>query len=158
MNGLIMVVLINNRRDETVTRICARHGETPDALIEILHEVQAEKRYISDDALRAIAECLNISRADIHGVVSFYHDFRREPPPGVIIRICRAEACQAVGAEALAAHAAAAYPPGGDVGIEPVYCLGNCALGPAVMVNGKLHARMTPEKLGALAANRGAGA
>ena len=86
--------------------ICAQHGNRPDALIEILHAVQAERGYLADNALKGIAHALNISRAEIYGVVTFYHDFRREPPPAHIIKLCRSEACQAVGSEELARHAA----------------------------------------------------
>ena len=130
---------------KAIGQICAGHDDRPDALLEILHETQHEFGYLSNEALVEIADILNISRADIHGIVSFYDDFKREPPTGACVKICRAEACQAVGGEALAKHAK-------NTGIEShdVYCLGNCALGPAVMIDDKLHGRVDVQKLDAL--------
>lgn len=152
-----MTALINKLEHEGARAICRRHDNKPDALLEILHETQEVHECLSDDALRTIADALNISRAEIHGVVSFYHDYRREPPARHTIKLCRAEACQAVGSEALAAHAEETWntPTGGaspdnQIGLEAVYCLGNCALGPAAMINGELYGRVTPERLEAL--------
>jgi len=129
----------------TIKEICAAYNDQPDALLEILHNVQAEFGFLSKDALIQIADTLNISRADIHGIVSFYDDFRREAPKASCVKICRAEACQAVGGEVLAAHAK-------NKGMEThdVYCLGNCALGPAVMIDDKLYGRVNAQKLDAL--------
>ncbi len=153
-----MVVILNNLDDEPIHRICGEHGRRPDELIEILHTVQKEHGYLTDAALRTIAEALNISRAEIHGVVSFYHDFYRAQPARHILKICRAEACQAVGSDDLAAYAERKFATtmgdkgaGGQIGIEAVYCLGNCALGPAMLIDGKLHGRVTPERLDILA-------
>ncbi len=126
-------------------QICARHGNRPDALLEILHEAQSEFGYLSKDTLVQIAGALNISRADIHGIVSFYDDFRREPQTGPCIKICRAEACQAVGGEAVAAHAKKT-----GIKTHDVYCLGNCALGPAVMIDDELYGRVDTQKLDTL--------
>lgn len=137
-------------QDEHARRICAQHGNRPDALIEILHAVQAAHGFLGDEALKAIAHALNISRAEIYGVVTFYHDFRREPPPKHSIKLCRAEACQAVGSEALARHAEARLETYANVSLEAAYCLGNCALGPAALIDGELHARLTPATLDAL--------
>jgi formate dehydrogenase subunit gamma len=138
-------------------KICQDHGNRPENLIEILHAVQAHDGYLSDDSLRDIAACLNLTRAEVHGVTSFYHDFRRVPPGKTVVKICLAEACQAVGCDALKEHAVQVLSTDmgttssdGGVSLEPVYCLGNCALGPAVMVNGDLHGRVTPEKLDSL--------
>ncbi|MFN3749209.1 MAG: NAD(P)H-dependent oxidoreductase subunit E [Sphingorhabdus sp.] len=135
---------------ETCREICAKRGNRPDALIEILHTVQAERGYLADDALKGIAHALNISRAEIYGVVTFYHDFRREPPPRHVIKLCRAEACQAVGSEVVAQHAEARLLGHPSIGLEAVYCLGNCALGPAALVDGELKARLTPAAFDAL--------
>ncbi|HMS20163.1 NAD(P)H-dependent oxidoreductase subunit E [uncultured Sphingorhabdus sp.] len=132
---------------ERCREICAQHGNRPDALIEILHAVQAERGYLADDALKGIAQALNISRAEIYGVVTFYHDFRREPPPRHVVKLCRAEACQAVGSDELARHAEARLADSASIGVEAVYCLGNCALGPAALVDGKLKARLTAASL-----------
>ncbi len=145
-----MAVLIDNTDDEEVRRICAAHGDRPDALLEILHELQAARGWLTDDALRAVAHILNISRAEIHGVVSFYHDYRRAPPPRFVVKICRAEACQAVGSEELAKHAEATLEQGDDAAVEAVYCLGNCALGPAVMIDDTLYGRVDRVKFDAL--------
>ena len=133
-------------RKINILKICNSYNNQPDALIEILHDVQNEFGYLSKDALVEIAEALNISRADIHGVVSFYDDFRREPSQGICIKVCRAEACQAEGGEDLAHYAQDKY----DAGIHDVYCLGNCALGPAVLIGDNLYGRVTPERLDVL--------
>ncbi len=135
--------------DKSMRQICARHGNRPDALLEILHEAQSEFGYLSKDALVQTADALNISRADIHGIVSFYDDFRREPTSGPSVKICRAEACQAVGGEGLAAHA-----KDSKIETHDVYCLGNCALGPAVMIDDDLFGRVTPKKLDAIIKQR----
>jgi formate dehydrogenase subunit gamma len=108
--------------------------------------VQAAFGHVSEAAERAIAQALNLSRAEVHGVVSFYHDFRVAPEPRPIVKLCRAESCQARGVEALAAR----LPADGPVKVETVYCLGLCSVGPNAMVGDTLHARLTPEKLGAL--------
>lgn len=147
-----MVTLINTVKDDVSIEICERYRNKPDALLEILHAVQAENGFLSDDALRTVANCVNISRAEIHGVVSFYHDFKRKPGAEVTVQICRAEACQAVGVHSLIASAEKYYgtkleAPAKDVKLQAVYCLGNCALGPAVMIDEKLYGRVTLESL-----------
>ena len=133
------------KNDKAMRQICARHKDRPDALLEILHEAQAELGYLSKDTLTQIADALNISRADIHGVVSFYDDFRQEPTMWPNLKICRGEACQAVGGEELAHYAKENLQE--YAGVENVYCLGNCALGPAVLMAKELFGRVTPEKL-----------
>lgn len=127
--------------NRSIVEICDQYGNQPDALLEILHGVQHQDGYLSTQALIEIADLVNISKADIHGIVSFYDDFRREPPTGPCVKICGAEACQAVGSDTLAQHAK-------QTGIEAhtVYCLGNCALGPAIMVDGELFGRVTPDR------------
>lgn len=142
------------RLEADIPAICRRYDNRPDALIEILHDLQAELGHVPRDLLPAVAAQLNLSRADVYGTFSFYHDFRERPPGRRVLRVCRAEACQAVGAEALARHAEArlglAFGETGDDGaatLEAVYCLGNCALGPSVMLDGRLHGRVTPEAL-----------
>jgi formate dehydrogenase subunit gamma len=136
----------------------------PGALLPILHELQAEFGYVPDEATPLIADALNLSRAEVVGVVHFYHDFRTTPGGRHTVQVCRAEACQAVGADALAAHAETrlGVPMGdttedGAVTLRAVYCLGNCALGPAVMVDGRLCGRVTPERFDALLASVEAG-
>ena len=156
-----MVTLLNMIEDETAQSVCHDYGNKPDALLEILHGVQAESGYLSDGALRTIANQLNISRAEIHGVVSFYHDFRRDAPGKQVIKICRAEACQAVGCDDLISDAEKAFgvklgDHGTDVELKAVYCLGNCALGPAIMIDDELYGRVTIERLEKITAQHAA--
>jgi formate dehydrogenase subunit gamma len=124
------------------------HQDREGALLPILNDVQAAFGYIDNDAIRMIAESLNLSRAEVYGVVSFYHDYRRTVAPYPVIKLCRAEACQARGVEALVADAEARTK--GRVEIESVYCLGLCAVGPAAIVGGDVVARLDAAKLGAL--------
>jgi len=147
-----MTVLLKSAAESPVRDACRAYDNDPAALIEILHAVQSRQGYLSDAALLTIAHALNLSRADVHGVVSFYHDFRREPAPRHRLQVCRAEACRAVGGEALAAHAQARCAGHGDVALDDVYCLGNCALGPAVMLDGALHGLVDTGRLDALLA------
>ena len=156
-----MTTLIDKTQGAPIRQICARHDDRPEALIEILHEVHDSDGYVSDAALATIADALNITRADVRGVISFYHDFRREPPAGKTIKICRGEACQANGAEELVRRAEEKFGvkigernPGAPVELDAVYCLGDCALGPAALVGEDLHGRVTPERLDALARPR----
>ena len=145
---------------ETVTSIAAAHGNRADALIEILHDIQGELGCIPEDAVEGIAGALNMTRADVHGVISFYHDFESERPGRHVLKVCRAESCQANGSEALAEHAASALgvPFGGTTGdgeftLKAVYCLGNCALGPSVLIGEQLHARVDAGKFDGLVAD-----
>ena len=130
--------------------IIARHQSLEGPLLPILHAVQAEFDHVSEAAMREIAQALNLSRAEVFGVVSFYHDFRMSPEPRPVIKLCRAEACQARGVEALAL----AVEGQTRVAIEPIYCLGLCAVGPAAMIGDTLHARLTPARLSALVASQ----
>lgn len=147
-----MTVLIDNGNESEVQNICRRRKNKPDELLEILHDIQANTGWISQGAISAVANALNRSRAEVHGVATFYHDYKLQEPARHCIKLCRAEACQAVGSEALATHAMKTLKgaPEGVVDIEAIYCLGNCALGPAAMVDGELYAKLTPEKLDAL--------
>jgi formate dehydrogenase subunit gamma len=144
---------------ETVRRIAADLKGRPGPLIEVLHAIQAQLGYVPPAAVPLVASELNLSRAEVHGVVSFYHYFRSTPPGAHTLSVCRAESCQAVGADALAEHARQRLgvdfhetTPDGRFSLEPVYCLGNCACSPAVMIDGRLHGRVTPERLDALLA------
>jgi len=138
--------------EETIDMIIARHVAQEDvargALLPILHDVQEQYGHVSEDAVRHIAAGLNLTRAEVHGVVSFYHDYRKEPSALPIIKLCRAEACKARGVEALVAGAEQAAM--GKVAIETVYCLGLCAVGPAALVGDAVHARLDAPKLAAL--------
>jgi formate dehydrogenase subunit gamma len=145
--------------DPAIARdIIEAHRQLDGATLPILHALQDRFGYVDPAADALIAEALNLSLAEIRGVVSFYHDFRRSPPGRRVIRLCRAEDCQAVGCEDLVAHAAACGLPidatTADVTFETVYCLGNCALGPAALVDGALIGRLTPAKLDQLRAGR----
>jgi formate dehydrogenase subunit gamma len=139
---------------DPIDEILARFADTEGALLPILHAVQAVEGYVPADAIPRIAESLNLSRAEVHGVVSYYHHFRQKPAGKVVVQICRAEACQAVGADAFADDAVKALgcdfhesTQDGAVTLEPVYCLGQCACGPSVMINDDIHLRMTVERL-----------
>jgi len=147
-----MVTLLNTVEDKAARTVCREHEDRAENLLEILHDVQAEAGYLSDEALRTIAFALNITRAEIHGVASFYHDYKREKQARQTIKICRAEACQAVGANDLIAQAETAFgvkldAGGKDVALEATYCLGNCALGPAVMIGHDLYGRVDAARL-----------
>jgi formate dehydrogenase subunit gamma len=142
-----------------VRAILARRADEPGALLPILHEVQDLLGFIPKALVPEIALALNLSRAEVHGVVTYYHHFRSEPPGRHVVQVCRAEACQARGAEALLAHAEAVLQckshstrADGAVTLEPVYCLGLCALSPAVMVNERLHGRVSPQRFDHIAA------
>lgn len=138
---------------EVAREICARHGDDPAALIEILHDLQAAEGHVAPEAVPEIARALNLGRAEVHGVLTFYHDFRQAPEGRVELQLCRGESCQAMGAEALIAAvcarrgAALGETAGDGVTIKPVYCLGNCALAPAARVDGRLVGRASPERL-----------
>lgn len=126
----------------------ARHVATEGNLLPILNDVQAHFGHVSDEAIRTISDALNLTRAEVHGVVSFYHDYRKRAPTLPVIKLCRAEACQARGCEALIDDAEAAAA--GRVTIESVYCLGLCAVGPAALADGNVYARLDRSKLAAL--------
>jgi formate dehydrogenase subunit gamma len=138
----------------SVDEAVARLKSLPGALLPILHAIQDDLGYIPGDAVPRIALALNLSRAEVHGVVSFYHHFRSSPPGRHVVQLCRAEACQSMGAERLAAQVRERHgiefhqtSTDGGVTLEPVYCLGNCACAPAAMVDGELRGRLTPEKI-----------
>lgn len=128
--------------------IIAPHETREGPLLPILHDVQAAFGCVDETAIRTIALALNLSRAEVYGVVSFYHDFRTAPEPRPVLKLCRAEACQARGSEPLAAWAEA--KAGDRIAVEPVYCLGLCSVGPNAMIGSELHARLDEQKLGAL--------
>ncbi len=136
-----------------IDEIAAASACKPGALMPVLHAVNERVGFIPPEAVAVIARALNLSRAEVHGVISFYRDFRIEPPGQKIIRVCRAESCHAMGADALAAHIQARLGIGfgqtsgnGDFTLEPVYCLGNCACSPAIVVGSDLHGRVTPAR------------
>ena len=124
----------------------------PGALLPILHALQDEFGSIHEEAIPLVAETLNLSKADVHGVVSFYHDFRHSPPGRHVLRICRAEACQSMGCESLVNHVEKRLgvklgetTPDRSFTVESVYCLGNCALSPSAMLDGRPYGRVSPQ-------------
>jgi formate dehydrogenase subunit gamma len=138
---------------------CARLKNLPGALLPILHAVQEALTFIPKDSVPLIARELNLSIAEVHGVVTFYHYFLQERPGRSVVHVCRAEACQALGSVALEAHVKARLgvdyhgtTGDGAITLEPVYCLGNCALGPSIMIDQQLHGRVTAERFDALVA------
>jgi formate dehydrogenase subunit gamma len=140
-----------------VRSVVARHQGERGALMPILRDLQDESGYIDPDSIPILAHELNLSRADVYGVVTFYRDFRDRPPGRTTVRVCRAEACQAVGAEALAEHAqrhvGIAFgdtTPDNTVSLEQVFCFGNCALGPTVQVGGRLYGRVDADRFNSL--------
>ena len=150
---------LSSEQSDAVRRIVAEFRDLPGPLLEVLHAIQAALGHVPGEAIPLVAEGLNLSRAEVHGVVTFYHHFRSTAAGRHVVQVCRAEACQAMGGEALAEHARRRLgvdfhhsTPDGHFSLEPVYCLGNCACSPAVMIDGELHGRVTPERLDALLA------
>lgn len=139
---------------QAASEIIASFGGRPELLVQMLHGFVERFGWISDDAIRQLAGELNISRADVHGVVSYYHDFRTDAPGKHIIKLCAAEACQAMGSRELEAHARERLGDQ-DVTLEPVYCLGNCACSPAVMVDGKTYGRVSKARFDEIVAGLG---
>jgi formate dehydrogenase subunit gamma len=140
-------------RADVVREIAAARIEDRGPLMPILHDVLSEFGYIDRADVVVIAEVLNLSVAEVHGVVSFYKDFRTTPPPAHVVALCRGEACQAVGAEALyaaARDAAAAGEYGPGTAVEQIFCFGNCALGPSGTLDGRLVGRLDTQRLRAL--------
>jgi formate dehydrogenase subunit gamma len=136
---------------DTASELIESFDTRPELLVQILHAFQDRFGWIPEAAIRQLAEELNLSRADVHGVVSFYHDFRTTPPGRHIVRICQAEACQAMGSRELSAHAESALglrmnESTEEVTLEPVYCLGNCACSPSVMVDGDTLGRVDTKR------------
>jgi formate dehydrogenase subunit gamma len=139
---------------QRVAEILEDHASLEGPLLPILHAVQSEFGHVPAEALLQIAEALNISRADIHGVVSFYHDFKDRPGGRHMLKICRAEACQAAGGEAIAEAALARLGLGwhdttrnGAVTVEPAYCLGLCACSPAMMLDDRPMGRIDADRI-----------
>jgi len=131
------------------TEIVAQYDARPEMLIQILHGIMQRGGWIPEPAIRQLADELNLSRADVHGVVSYYHDFRTEPPGKHVVKVCQAEACQAMGSRELTQHAektlgVSIRSGSDDVTLEPVYCLGNCGCSPAVMIDGRTYGKVDP--------------
>jgi formate dehydrogenase subunit gamma len=142
---------------ERTEEIIRAHVETEGAALPILHALQEEFGCVPEDAVPMVADALNLTRAEAHGIVTFYHDFRRAPPGRHVLKLCRAEACQSMGGEALAARAQARLriswgetAGDGSVTLEPVYCLGLCACAPAAMLDGRPFGRLDRARLDVL--------
>ena len=145
--------------DQTVAEIIRSRQHLPGALRPILHGIQDALGHVPPEVVPDIAQALNLSRAEVHGVVSYYHHFRSAPAGAQVLQVCRAEACQAMGAQALWQHActrlglqAAGTTADGAVTLEPVYCLGLCACAPSAMLDGEVIGRLDAEKLEEIAA------
>lgn len=139
---------------ETITTIVEEMRALPGAMLPILHAIQDRLGYVPEEAVPIIAKGINVSKAEVHGVITYYHHFRQIPPALHVLHICRAESCQAMGSSKLAEHARNALgcdfhgqSEDGAFSLEPVYCLGLCASSPAIMLDGEVHARMDAEKL-----------
>ena len=139
--------------NDTIAGLVAPLKDKPGALLPVLHAIQDALGFVPSSAVPIVADQLNLSRAEVHGVISFYHYFRDTPPGRHTIHVCRAEACQSMGAKNLEAHAKARLgvdfhqtTTNGAFSFEPVYCLGNCACSPAVMIDGELYGRVTADR------------
>lgn len=145
--------------EQRAAAIIAAHHTDEGPTLPILHALQEAFGYIPEAAVRMVATTLNVTRAEMHGVVTFYHDFRKEPPGAHVLKLCQAEACQATGARKLAARAAERLgialgetTPDRRVTLEPVYCLGLCATAPSAMLDGRMIGRLDEKRLDALLA------
>jgi formate dehydrogenase subunit gamma len=146
--------------DQTqAAEILSKHAGRPGALLPILHDVQEAFGHVPAEAVPVIAQALNLSRAEVHGVVSFYHDFRSEPAGRHVLKLCRAEACQSMKGVKFAEQALKRFgldwhetTPDGRLTIEPIYCLGLCATAPSAMLDGKLIGRLDEARIDALVA------
>ncbi|MTH64549.1 formate dehydrogenase subunit gamma [Paracoccus shanxieyensis] len=148
---------------ESIAEIIALHAQREGPLLPILHDIQAEYGYVPEAAQPVIAAALGLTRAEVHGVVSFYHDFRDHPSGRHVLRLCRAEACQSMGADALADRVRAALgidfhetTPDGRLTLEPVFCLGLCACAPSAQMGERLLGRATVEKVQRMVQEAGA--
>lgn len=142
-----------------------RHASPGASLLAVLHAIQDEMGFVPPEVVAPLARAFNLSRAEVHGVLTYYHHFRTHPPAQVAVALCRAEACRSMGVEALARHiegrtgcrfdASREAGDPGEHGVQPVelesvYCLGQCALSPSMTINGELHVKVTPDKFDAL--------
>jgi formate dehydrogenase subunit gamma len=144
-----------NMNRTTISEIIADFGSKPEMLVQILQSIVSRFGWVPPETIRQLAEELNLSRADVHGVVEYYHDFRTAEPGKHIVKICQAEACQAMGSRELTEHAKRTltvnlHETNDDVTLEPVYCLGNCACSPAVMIDGKTYGRVDESRFDTL--------
>lgn len=146
-----------------ISHLVTQFQSVPGGLLPLLHAIQGELGYVPESTVPAIATGLNLSRAEVHGVISFYHDFKTHPVGRHRVQICRAEACQSMGSRQLEAHAKQALgidyhetTADGSISLEPVYCLGNCACSPSVRINDDIVARVDTARFDELVAKLGA--
>lgn len=136
-----------------IERILQAHAGTPGALLPVLHAIQDRLGHVPADAVGPVARALHLSRAEVHGVLTYYHHFRTAPPARHVLQVCRAESCRACGSDEIHAHATGLVAARqGRWALETVYCLGMCAASPAVQIDDRIHARVTPQSLDALIA------
>jgi formate dehydrogenase subunit gamma len=152
-----LVTGLTTLEDGDIATLIAPLAAQPGALLPILHALQDRYGHVPKQAVPMVAKALNLSRAEVHGVITYYHHFRDHPGGRHTVRLCRAEACQAVGADELAAHVTASLgcdfhgtTADGAVSLEAAYCLGQCATGPSMLIDDEIHARLTPERFDAL--------
>jgi formate dehydrogenase subunit gamma len=146
------IIAFEPKKPDAAVAICARYNNKPDQLLEILHDLQEEVGHVPETSLPVIAKALNLSRAEVYGVVTFYHDYHMKPQAKHVIKICAAEACQSMGSLTLIALAEK-LTKGKKVTIEKTYCLGLCAQSPSMMVNGKVMARVDAKKFKSVVAS-----
>ena len=144
---------------ERIQTHIAAHQATPGGLLPLLHAIQDDVGYIPEECYVDISRAMNLSVAEVHGVVSFYHHFRTQPPGKHVLYICRAESCQAMGSDHLEIHVKSKLgidyhqtTRDGNITLEPIYCLGNCALSPAVMLDEKVYGRVSRTRVDELIA------
>ena len=157
MPGKHTLIDVRDTKPDVASVIASRYDNKTDALLEILHDLQHVVGFVPDASLPVLAKALNISRAEVHGVVSFYHEFRRKPAGRHIVKVCRAEACQSMKGNELAEAAQKSLKvkfgettSDGAITLEAVYCLGLCATSPSLLVDERPMGRMTPQKFEAL--------
>ncbi len=150
---------IQDASADVINALIEKHRHQPGALLPLLHAIQDTLGYIPESCYSAISKALSLSVAEVHGVVTFYHHFRTHKPGRHVMQICRAESCQAMGSETLEAHAKQCLgvdyhqtTADGAITLEPVYCLGNCALSPSVMMDEEIYGRVSAAELDALIA------
>ena len=152
---------LDAKQQEIVQGALAQHATLPGPLLEVLHAIQGGLGYVPPAAIPLVATALNLSRAEVHGAISFYHYFRDRPAGKTAVQLCRAEACQSMGAVSLASHVKRRLgidfheiSADGSYSLDAVFCFGNCACAPAVMIDGELHGAVTPQRFDELLALR----
>ncbi len=139
--------------DDDIRDAIQPHQDLPGAMLPVLHAIQDRFGYLPANSVAVVAQALQVSRAEVDGVISFYHHYRRQPAGAHVVQVCRAEACQARGSRALESHLKSSLgidyhqtTPDNEITLEPVYCLGNCACGPNLLIDDQVAARVTPDK------------